>query len=140
VAANAQAWADRGVFEHSQSYDIPPPAGPAGENLAMGHDTATAATDSWYSEVKDWAFDVGQPTGGGETGHFTAMVWKGAKKLGCGEFSSTKLWVCRYKAGDTASGDTPNMQGAHPTFAKLCLYLILMVPNLQDHSSKMCFL
>jgi hypothetical protein len=123
VAASAQEWADRGVFEHSKSYDIPPPAGPAGENLALGHDTATAAIDGWYGEVKDWSFEAGQATGGGETGHFTAMVWKGAKKLGCGEFSSTKLRVCRYKAGDTKTGDTPNMQGARPACAETSIAL-----------------
>ena len=113
VAANAQAWADLGKFEHSSSYNIPPPAGPAGENLAMGQATGTAATDAWYSEVSNWMFDPGDGTGNkGTTGHFSAMIWKGAKKLGCGNYASSKIWVCRYKAGDTLSGDTPNMAGA----------------------------
>jgi hypothetical protein len=33
VAADAQAWANRGVFTHSQSYDLKPPAGPAGPSV-----------------------------------------------------------------------------------------------------------
>ena len=100
------------MFEHSSSYSIPPPAGPAGENLAMGYSTATQATDGWYSEVANWAFNPGDGTlTSGTTGHFTAMVWKGVQKLGCGLYASTKIWVCRYKAGDTLSADTPNMAG-----------------------------
>ncbi len=112
VAASAQAWADRGVFEHSSSYDLPPPAGPAGENLAIGYITGAQAIDGWYSEIAHWAFDPGDGTGNsGTTRHFTAMVWNGVKKLGCGLYASTKIWVCRYKAGDTLSLDTPNMAG-----------------------------
>jgi hypothetical protein len=121
VAASAQAWADLGKFDHSQSYIIPPPAGPAGENLAMGQATGTAATDAWYSEVGNWMFDPGDGTQSkGTTGHFTAMIWKGAKKLGCGHYPSSKIWVCRYKAGDTLSADTPNMAGAAGPTAMRC--------------------
>jgi hypothetical protein len=40
LAASAQAWADRCVFQHS---------GP-GENMAMGYGTR-AGTDAWYDEV-----------------------------------------------------------------------------------------
>jgi hypothetical protein len=112
VAASAQSWADGGVFKHSDSYDLPPPAGPAGENLALGYATGAQATDSWYSEISKWAFVPGDGTGNsGTTGHFTTMVWKGVRKLGCGLYASTKIWVCRYKAGDTLDADTPNMEG-----------------------------
>ena len=112
VAASAQTWANRGIFEHSDSYSIPPPAGPAGENLAEGYATGTAATDAWYSEISNWAFVPGDGTGNsGTTGHFTAMVWKGVKKLGCGLYPSTRIWVCRYKADDVLNDNTPNMGG-----------------------------
>ncbi len=117
VAANAQAWADRGVFENSSSYQLSPPAGPAGENIALGQATGTAATDDWYKEVSNWMYDPGDGTNNqGETGHFTAMIWKGVTKLGCGYYPSTNFWVCRYKAGDTLSADTPNMAGTITRF------------------------
>ena len=106
------------MFAHSDCYNIPPPAGPAGENLAMGYGGATQATDGWYSEVANWAWSPGDGTGNsGTTGHFTAMIWKGVTKLGCGLYASTKIWVCRYKAGDTLSGDTPNMGGTADWFS-----------------------
>ncbi len=110
VAASAQTWADRGEFKHSSSYTLAPPAGPAGENLAMGHDTGALATADWYSEIANWAFIPGNGSGTtGTTGHFTSMIWKGGQKLGCGHFPSTNIWVCRYKAGDTKTTDTPNV-------------------------------
>merc|ERR1711998_62558 len=46
-------------------------------------------------------------------GHFTAMVWKGVKEIGCATTKSKgRPWyVCRYKAGNRLSGSTPNMGG-----------------------------
>ena len=112
MAASAQAWANNGVFEHSDSYDIPPPAGPAGENLGEGFTSGTAVTDAWYSEISNWAFVPGDGTGStGTTGHFTAMIWKGDKELGCGLYPPTLIWVCRYKADDVLDDNTPNMEG-----------------------------
>lgn len=135
VAASAQSWADRGKFEHAASYDIPPPAGPAGENLAMGQSTLEAATRAWYDEVQVCARSgasglpgcqsggscssksdcPGSYCSGGKcaTGHFTALIWAGAKELGCGIKGT--LYVCRYKGDDVKNGNTPNMGGHYTT-------------------------
>lgn len=37
MAQSAQEWANKGQMKHSPSYQLKPPAGPAGENLAMGY-------------------------------------------------------------------------------------------------------
>lgn len=45
-------------------------------------------------------------------GHFTVLVWKGVKELGCGCIKATDnsfMYICRYKSGDTVGNDTPNM-------------------------------
>lgn len=117
VAKSAQAWAAKGVFKHSKSYNIPPPAGPAGENLAIGQDSLEAATQAWYGEIKDCGPMPGCVKGKtGVVGHFTSMIWKGVKEIGCGIGKSNwrgrtvPLYVCRYKAGDRLSRSTPNMQ------------------------------
>ena len=40
------------------------------------------ATDDWYSEVSLYDFNNPGYTSG--VGHFTQLVWKGSKQLGCG--------------------------------------------------------
>ena len=125
------------MFEHSDCYNIPPPAGPAGENLAMGYGGGTQATDGWYSEVANWAWTPGDGTGNtGTTGHFSAMIWKGVTKLGCGLYASTKIWVCRYKAGDKLSGDTPNMGGTADWLSHLPVSVLRLTWEFCQDSTK----
>jgi len=107
-------------MKHSASYSIPAPAGPAGENLAMGSGNLGAAdsVSMWYSEVNDcqggpkgFTDGCASGVGGKATGHFTALIWKGVKEIGCAfsDSVSPTLVVCRYRAGDSLSMDTPNM-------------------------------
>jgi len=114
AAASAQTWVN-GLTSlvHSQSYSESPPAGPAGENLAMGHASPEAATSAWYEEVLCCESLPGCQSGPCTVGHFTAMVWKGVKKIGCATNEEQKIDACRYWSGDTLSLDTANMGGGH---------------------------
>jgi len=117
VAAKAQEWANRGVYEHSSPYQLAPPAGPSGENIASGYGSAAQAIDGWYNEVSACAGHFPGCEGASKTvGHFTAMTWKGVKELGCGQGTANgrPFYVCHYKAGNSLSCDTPNMQGCYP--------------------------
>jgi hypothetical protein len=114
----AQSWADRGQFAHSSCYQLPAPAGPAGENLASasagwGGDPNTRV-DSWYSEVNDcdWRTGCQRSTNGKATGHFTALIWKDASELACANApgGSGTIFVCRYLS---PAGVLPNMGGAY---------------------------
>lgn len=73
LASVAQAWSDRGVFKHSNNR--------YGENLAMGTGNCKQAVDLWVDEEKLWRPGMGFTM---KTGHFTQVVWKGTKKVGCG--------------------------------------------------------
>mmetsp|Transcript_91926 Transcript_91926/g.291594 ORF Transcript_91926/g.291594 Transcript_91926/m.291594 type:complete len:335 (+) Transcript_91926:71-1075(+) len=120
VAASANSWAS-GLrsLTHSSSYSLPPPAGPAGENLywSSGFSTPSQVVGLWYDEVQNCR---GGPTGftdgchssanGKATGHFTAMVWKGVKSIGCAWSNDNRIALCRYKADDFLNSNTPNMQ------------------------------
>lgn len=92
LAAYAQKWSDRCVFEHSH--------GKYGENLAEGHPSWTAVVDAWYNEVD--MYDYSKPGFSMDTGHFTQVVWKGTTKIGCGAatcddfFKGAKLYTCSY--------------------------------------------
>jgi uncharacterized protein YkwD len=96
LAKVAQRWADTLVkkgcaFEHSGS-DL-------GENLAAGTSGAfppERVVEMWYREVDLYDFKKGGFSM--ETGHFTQVVWKGTKSVGCGKATCNGLdvYVCNY--------------------------------------------
>lgn len=103
---------------HSDSFGLAPPAGPAGENLYLNTAQVTPelAVNAWYDEVYDCqgglaAFTDGCAVGanGKPTGHFTVMVWSTVTFIGCATNEMGTIAICRYKAGDALSIDTPNM-------------------------------
>jgi len=96
LAQVAQRWAnalrDKGcAFGHS--------GGSYGENLAAGT-TGTLGADEvvgmWYDEVAHYKF----PDGGFSmaTGHFTQVVWRGTRQVGCGQShcKDMDIFVCEY--------------------------------------------
>lgn len=96
LADVAQRWAntlrDRGcMFGHS--------GGSFGENLAAGTigtlDPA-AVVQMWYDEIAHYRF----PDGGFsmKTGHFTQVVWRGSRRVGCGhsQCKGMDILVCEY--------------------------------------------
>jgi len=92
VAAGAATWAEKGQMVHSNSYSIPAPQGPAGENLAAGYNDIATAVRGWYDESPE--------KGPGCGGHCTAVLWKKSTALGCSKKNTWNgnrpLYVCRY--------------------------------------------
>jgi uncharacterized protein YkwD len=95
LAAAAQAWADRCEFAHA-----PRSVNPSqGENLARGAGSLGAAAflfNGWYDEVRQYNFAApGYQKG---TGHFTQIVWRDTREVGCAvaSCSGKSFWVCRY--------------------------------------------
>ncbi|CCX05055.1 CAP domain-containing protein [Pyronema domesticum] len=90
LAAGAQLWANRCQFAHSR--------GNYGENLAMGHRTASLAVQEWVNERSSYNYNYGDFSAA--TGHFTQVVWKGSTRLGCGARLCGRQWlyVCRYQS------------------------------------------
>ena len=92
VAAAAQAWANTCPTTHGGG-------GGYGQNLFWG--TAGAygpqkVVDAWYNEFNSYNFSM--PGFSLQTGHFTQVIWKGSKELGCGFAACGGLdyWVCNY--------------------------------------------
>ena len=71
-----------------------------GENLYMGYNAGylgTKPVDAWYDEIKDYDFNKAEFTSG--TGHFTQVVWKNSKQVGCGVACATNNYcyvTCNY--------------------------------------------
>ena len=111
VAATAQAWADKCMFDHS--------GGKYGENIyASGGSTPTPAdvVNSWVGEAKD--YNYANNSCSGTCGHYTQVVWRASTKLGCGMkncttnspfsgFPNWTLWVCNYDPPGNFNGQKP---------------------------------
>lgn len=117
LAADARDWAEvlarRGRLEHA-------PADArrgAGENLSMGghgyHDAAFLG-DLWVREerhLKAGTFpDVSRTGRFADVGHFTQMVWRSTKRVGCamGDNGTQNFLVCRYYPAGNVAGATFN--------------------------------
>ena len=100
---------------HSNCYRIPrSEGGPSGENLGLGYRSPTHVVDAWYNEIKkckSFPGCLGKFTR--STGHFTAMIWAGAKTLACTiGTKSPKVFACRFGIdGGKSAMDLPNMGG-----------------------------
>jgi uncharacterized protein YkwD len=105
LAASAQAWSDEltrqsCAFEHSNNPDV-------GESLAGGDPGALdpeKTVQMWYGEVDQYDFEAGVFTM--ETGHFTQVVWKGTKEVGCGVTTcgDMDIIVCHYAPSGNYEG------------------------------------
>ncbi|CAD6948208.1 unnamed protein product, partial [Tilletia laevis] len=76
LAAFAKNHASKCIWAHS--------AGPYGENGAATVGTPVtmaAAADMWYNEIK--AYNFSAPNFSEETGHFSQLVWKSSRTVGC---------------------------------------------------------
>ncbi|XP_016925773.3 Golgi-associated plant pathogenesis-related protein 1 [Drosophila suzukii] len=79
--------------------------GKYGENLCMRSHNALKCVQDWYDEIK--SYDFNNPGFSMDTGHFTAVVWKGAKKLGIGQARDKNghFWVVgRYTPPTNVNG------------------------------------
>lgn len=111
VARSAAAWAAGCRFAHESQATF-------GENLfgmwggtaaSSNVDMARRAVDAWYAEERD--YDYARPGFSGRTGHFTAVVWRATRALGCTVQSCSRqgmtLVVCRYWPPGNVIGQFP---------------------------------
>jgi pathogenesis-related protein 1 len=103
LAASAQKWADH---LRAQNCALQHSGGPHGENLAAGSQgflDAAAVVAMWNDEGRLYK------KGGGfsmKTGHFTQLVWKSTKEVGCGraQCPGLEVWVCQYDPPGNVEG------------------------------------
>jgi hypothetical protein len=113
LAETAQAWAQRCVFEHSETR--------FGENLALlspreiNAETAATVVGLWDDERVDYSHGSNSCRAGAQCGHYTQMVWRDSTEVGCGVaecddvggFGAGSLWVCNYNPPGNFVGQRP---------------------------------
>lgn len=75
LALYAGLHASRCRFHHSQIF------GRYGQNLVAGSSSPAAGVRAWYSEIQ--YYDYTKPRFSKKTGHFTQLIWKSSRELGC---------------------------------------------------------
>jgi pathogenesis-related protein 1 len=103
----AKEWADRLAAE-GRLYHHPNPR--YGENLYLisgGDASADEVVGSWASEEKD--YDYKSNSCRSRCGHYTQIVWRDSKEVGCGVGQSGKIqvWVCEYNPPGNVIGEPP---------------------------------
>jgi uncharacterized protein YkwD len=107
LAGYAQAWADH-LLASQQFKHTPKPV--YGENLFEingGAATPAQVVEAWVSEAHD--YDYRGNTCRGVCGHYTQMVWRGTKEVGCAvaRGGRREIWVCEYDPPGNFIGRRP---------------------------------
>ena len=110
LAADAKPWAEHlatsGEFVHDTN------RGNVGENIAgffSGVSAPGEGQSKWVDEKKDW--NGGTCASGKVCGHYTQMVWRDTKEVGCatakGGGHAFSILVCRYSPPGNYPGQKP---------------------------------
>lgn len=107
LAAVAQGWANQLVLEGRLHHRASPQYG---ENLYLisgGRATPNDVVSSWAGEAED--YDYRTNTCHGRCGHYTQIVWRSTKAVGCAVARSRdiEVWVCEYSPPGNYVGERP---------------------------------
>lgn len=110
LAAYAKQWADHLAANGCRMKHRKPNA--YGENLfqgTAGHFTALDAAKGWESEKKLYSGGMVTDKNYVRIGHYTQMVWRDTRKVGCGEAicNGTLLVACNYDPPGNYLGRKP---------------------------------
>ncbi len=75
------------------------------QNISARH-----VADSWAQEEKDYNAQTKKCRKGAVCGHYTQMIWRDSKEIGCGMATCTdkgQIWVCNYNPPGNYIGQTP---------------------------------
>ena len=119
LAKTAQAWADKlkrkgCTLKHSQSsgygenlYEASPITWSDGTKEVQSV-TPQKVVDSWAKEKRNYNHDKNSCSG--VCGHYTQVVWKNTKEVGCGMAickDKSQVWVCNYNPPGNFIGEKP---------------------------------
>ena len=107
LAARAQDWA-RHLLRQSQFYHRP--NSDFGENLfeiSGAHASPDEVVRDWASEARDYSYRSNACRG--VCGHYTQIVWRGTKEVGCAVAGTGnhEVWVCNYDPPGNWIGQRP---------------------------------
>jgi uncharacterized protein YkwD len=127
LSKGAQEWASA-CTKKGNGFAHSPGAfgGGYGENLywgsGAGYTGAEVAARWWYNEIKQYNFNdpitsykAGDTDSKKEVRHFTQLIWRDTKQLGCGAATcgGNEFWVCRYAPPGNWNGEKDGVLAAN---------------------------
>jgi len=124
LAQVAQTWASKcvdakapmGLIDHNTGLpnNVGYAGGSVGENIygSTANATGVAATNSWIAEKADYNYANNTCAQGKVCGHYTQVVWRNTKKVGCVLYDCAalkfrKTVVCNYSPAGNFNGQKP---------------------------------
>jgi pathogenesis-related protein 1 len=124
LEASAQAWAEHLQARNRCQPQHSAPHGKYGENLywasairwsdgrrEVQQVTPQMVVDSWAGERADYNHADNRCKPGKVCGHYTQVVWKNTREVGCGHAvcrdSKDQIWVCQYAPPGNVIGAKP---------------------------------
>ena len=107
LAARAQEWAESLLTNNQFRHQ---PKSPYGENLFEmqgAHASPAQVVNEWSAESRN--YDYGSNQCKGTCGHYTQIVWRNTREVGCGMARSgnREVWVCEYSPPGNWAGQRP---------------------------------
>jgi uncharacterized protein YkwD len=107
LAAVAQEWANTLIAEKRFDHR---PKSKYGENMYRldgARETPQKVVDRWAAEARNYDYKANRCKG--ECGHYTQIVWKSTREVGCAvaRGGSREVWVCNYDPPGNYVGQRP---------------------------------
>lgn len=109
VAAYAQNYANQRIGDCALQHS----GGQYGENLFEGYgitDPVGGAVTAWVNEKQDYDYTSNTCAEGKVCGHYTQVVWRDSKRLGCAQAQCNNGWIfviCNYDPRGNYVGQKP---------------------------------
>lgn len=108
LATRAQQWAD--TLIQRNAFTPRRDGAPVGENLfeiSGGRETPANVVAAWMSEAANYNYETNSCSA--RCGHYTQVIWKTTKLVGCGVAGNGKreVWVCDYYPPGNVVGERP---------------------------------
>ncbi|MEO8128636.1 MAG: CAP domain-containing protein [Bryobacteraceae bacterium] len=107
LASISQDWANTLLKRRQIAHR---PDSPYGENvfaISGASSSPRQVVDSWAAESRD--YDYRSDRCRGTCGHYTQIVWRGTKEVGCAvaRKDGQEVWVCNYHPAGNWMGERP---------------------------------
>lgn len=107
LAALAQDWANRSLARGQIGHR---PDSPYGENvfaISGGATSAAGVVNAWAAEARNYEYRSNRCRG--VCGHYTQIVWRDTKELGCAvaRGEGREVWVCNYSPAGNWMDERP---------------------------------